>query len=64
MGSPMTRAASEEAHVHAVSFARCDRWLRLDVRSAVTNQDAFYAAFHVKKGDPMFLSPDMRTHLW
>jgi predicted metalloendopeptidase len=34
------------------------------VLGAVANQDVFYQAFQVKDGDPMFLSPAMRTHLW
>lgn len=34
------------------------------VIGAASNQDAFYQAFQVKEGDPMFLSPAMRTRLW
>jgi predicted metalloendopeptidase len=38
-----------------------DRWR---VIGAVANQDAFYTAFRVRKGDAMFLSPAERTRLW
>jgi putative endopeptidase len=30
----------------------------------VKNIDAFYEAFEVKEGDPMFLSADQRVKMW
>ena len=34
------------------------------VRGAVVNQDPFYAAFDVRPGDPMYVPPNERIHLW
>jgi putative endopeptidase len=28
------------------------------------NIDAFYKAFDIKKGDPMYLAPDKRVRIW
>ena len=37
---------------------------RYRVLGAVANQDTFYQAFRVKEGDPLYLPPGKRTHLW
>lgn len=37
---------------------------RLRVRGALANQDGFFEAFGVVPGDPMYVSPEKRTHIW
>lgn len=37
---------------------------RYRVLGALANHDAFYKAFRVRKGDPMFLAPATRARLW
>jgi len=34
------------------------------VNGIVRNMDAWYAAFHVKPGDALYLPPDQRVHVW
>ena len=34
------------------------------VNAALRNIDAFYKAFDVKEGDPMFLNPEERVIIW
>jgi len=34
------------------------------VNGIVRNVDPWYAAFHVKPGDALYLSPDQRVHVW
>jgi putative endopeptidase len=34
------------------------------INGAVRNQDAFYAAFGVVPGDPMYLAPADRVRMW
>ena len=34
------------------------------VDGTVRNTDAWYSAFDVKPGDALYLSPEMRVHLW
>ena len=38
--------------------------LAVRTNQTVRNQDAFFAAFGVQPGDPMWLAPDQRVHLW
>ena len=42
--------------VHAPGFLR--------VNGPFTDVDDFYKAFHIKKGDPMWLDPDKRVKIW
>jgi predicted metalloendopeptidase len=37
---------------------------RFRVIGSVSNLDAFYAAFDVEPGDPMYLPPEARTQIW
>jgi len=34
------------------------------VNGIVRNLDAWYAAFDVKPGDALYLSPEQRVHVW
>ena len=37
---------------------------RFRVNGPLRNVDAWYAAFHVKPGDPLYLAPDQRARIW
>lgn len=37
---------------------------RFRVNGPFRNVDAWYAAFHIKPGDPLYLPPDQRVHIW
>jgi putative endopeptidase len=34
------------------------------VNGTVVNMDAWYAAFNIKPGDPMYIAPDQRVRIW
>ena len=34
------------------------------IRGTLANQDAFFAAFDIKPGDPMYTPPQARVHIW
>ena len=34
------------------------------VDGVVQDVDAWYTAFHIKPGDPLYLAPDQRVHIW
>ena len=53
---PETMAMRVKTDVHSPSFLR--------VIGPVTNQPAFYAAFGVKPGDPMYRADSVRVQIW
>jgi endothelin-converting enzyme/putative endopeptidase len=34
------------------------------VNGVVHNIDAWYAAWNIKPGDPLYVAPDQRVHIW
>jgi predicted metalloendopeptidase len=50
----------------AIQLIKTDPHSPPEVRGAapLRNQDAFYAAFGVRKGDKMYLPPDQRVNIW
>ena len=58
LGHERDEALAQEINtdVHAPGFLR--------VNGPFTDVDDFYKAFHIKKGDPMWLDPDKRVKIW